>query len=305
MPAQDEELTSLGEELARLPSQRVFGYVRVSSTKQEQGESPEAQAELIREYCQTHNLGEPFIVTETGTAGKRMFNLPKVGSVPQAEQPQEETNPRPKLLVLLGHLRSVPGSHLIVWRMDRLARLNDEREILYQLLLRSEVELHSTDASEQLWLKTGDSSDPMAALMRQVFGAFAQYEKAVIELRMRTGLQYKANRGGFSGGRPPFGYRLEKHDLVVDPFHAKLVRYIFMVNKKFGWSLRAIADHLTENATDDTKWNHHRVGRIIKNEPLYRGMYKDVFGKIHSRPDLKVLDRDDHDYQQEFLNADT
>jgi len=304
MPAISQELRQLGDTLSKLGNQRVYGYIRVSSVKQEQGESLEAQQQLIRDYCTKNNLGEPFFVVETASAGCRMFNLPKVGSVPQpagGEERQGEVNTRPKLLLLLGHLRSHPGSHLIVWRMDRLARLNAARELLYQLLIRAEVELHSTDPSEQIWMKNGDPSDPMAALMRQVFGAFAQYERAVIELRMRTGLQYKANRGGFSGGRPPYGYRIEKHDLVVDKYQARLVRYVFMLNKKFGLSLRAIAEHITGQSDD--QWNHHRVSRIIKNEALYRGNYKDVFGTIHQRPDLMILTRMDYDYEGELLDG--
>lgn len=52
--------------------------------------------------------------------------------------------------------------------------------------------------------------------MRQVLGAIAQYERALIRSRMAAGRAAKLATGGYSGGRPPFGWRAEGKELLPD-----------------------------------------------------------------------------------------
>lgn len=292
----DKDLECLAHRLSECHHRKVYGYVRVSSAKQEAGVSMDAQEKLIREYAEQKGLGEPFIVRETSSAGKRMFKLPAVNNAPIKSD--EETEVRKRLLLLLGHTTTVKNSHLIVWKLDRLARIGDERELIYQLMQRHEVELHSTDPGEQSWLKHGSSDDPMTSLVRQVFGAFSQYERAMIEMRMNAGLRFKAARGGYVGGRPSFGYYVKDHELHIDNEQAKMVRYVFMLNKKYSMSMRQIS-RVIEAA--GKRFPHSRVHRIIRDEAFYRGVYRDRFGQHHERPDLKILDDgDEHNYDEEF-----
>lgn len=302
------DIEALAHRLANNPKQRIFGYCRISSSKQEQGLSIPAQEAAIRAYCKEHGLDEPEIVTETSTAGKRMFALPRLAgstvaaSVSEDEDEDAEQGPcRPRLLLLLGHLTSLSNAHLIVWRLDRVARINDEREVLHQLLLRNGVKLHSTDKNERAILEHGDPNDPMAALVRQIFGAFSQYEKAVIELRMQTGMRFKAAKGGFTGGRVAFGYDVVEGELVVNETNARLVRYIFFLRHRYSMTLRSIGEHIGQAVEGGL--NHVKIHRILKNEALYRGAYKDRYGTIHQRPDLRILtDSGDYDYAQEFAS---
>lgn len=300
------DLDALAKQLAEADGQRIFGYCRISSSKQEQGLSLPAQEEAICEYCKKHKLGEPLIVTETSSAGQRMFQLPRVGGPatpsPLPSDGDDEDEPprltRPRFLLLLGHLTALKNAQLVVWRLDRIARINDEREVIHQLCVRNEVKLHSTDPSEQLWLEHGDPNDPMAALMRQIFGAFSQYEKAIIEMRMQTGMRFKAARGGFTGGRPAFGYTLADGDLAVVPEDAAVVRYIFMLSKKYHLTLNAIRDQLAG------KVSRTKIHRVLHNESLYRGKYRDRYGAVHDRPDLRILTDDgDYDYDEEFRSG--
>jgi DNA invertase Pin-like site-specific DNA recombinase len=296
-----EDLNALADRLAGLPAQTVFGYCRISSSKQEQGLSLPAQEDAIRQYCAKQQLGEPVIVTETSTAGRRMFSLPRVAPSLAVEGEDDEGDGpcRPRLLLLLGHITALSKAHLVVWRLDRLARINDEREVIHQLLLRSEVKLHTTDRSEQVWLDTGDPNDPMAALMRQVFGAFSQYEKAVIEMRMQTGMRFKAARGGYTGGRHPFGFSVANGELQVNEEDAKLIRYLFMLSKRYSMSLRQIQEQLT--AYGMPALSKTKIHRILHHEPIYRGTYRDRFGNTHKRPDLRILtDSGDYNYEEEF-----
>jgi DNA invertase Pin-like site-specific DNA recombinase len=299
-----EDLDALADRLLDADGCRVFGYCRVSSSKQEQGLSLQSQEEAIRQYCKKNKLGEPIIVTETSSSGKRMFQLPRLGGLlqPPVDEEPDAGPSRPRLLLLLGHLTALKKAHLVVWRLDRFARLNDEREVLYQLLTRNDVTLHTTDRSEQTWLDHGDPNDPMTALMRQVFGAFSQYEKAVIEIRMQTGMRFKAAQGGYTGGRPPFGYESANGELKVNPEQAIIVRYVFMLSKRFGMSLRGIDDHFALH--ERPRLGKNRLHRILKHESLYRGAYKDRFGNLHRRPDLIILTDDgDYDYIEDVSHG--
>lgn len=299
------DIEALAEQLAQNPKQKVFGYCRISSSKQEQGLSLPAQQEAIQKYCAERGLGDPYIVTETSTAGKRMFSLPTIGPRPSSsiddDAPEEEGLSRPRLLMLLGHMAGLKGSHLVVWRLDRIARLSDEREVLYQLLTRGGAQLHTTDASERFTLEHGDPNDPMSSLVRQIFGAFSQYEKAVIELRMQSGMRFKAARGGFTGGRVPAGYMVVDGELKIDPVQARMIRYIYFMRHHYKMTLRSISEHL---AAHGEGWTHTKIHRVLNHENLYRGNYRDRFGTLHRRPDLVILtDNGDFNYTEEFING--
>lgn len=282
-----DDLDALAERLGEAGT-HTFGYVRVSSSKQEQGLSLESQKEKIQEFCSQHALGEPLIITEVGSAGRRMLALPFL----KEEGESEEVDSRPRLHLLLGHLSSCKKTRLVVWRLDRLARINAEREMLYHLLQRFDCQLHTTDAREQILLE--NPKDPMIILMRNVLGSFSEYEKAVIEMRMMAGLRYKAAKGGFTGGKHPYGYDLVDSELVVNKEARANVRYIYMLRYKYGYTIRHIAEVLG-------KFHRSTIHRILKAEGIYRGIYTDRFGQKHERPDLKILDDDeDYHYEQEF-----
>src|SRR5207244_2593385 len=99
---------------------------------------------------------------------------------------------------------------LVVYRLDRLAR-----DLVLQEQLLSEVwRMHgvvcSTSPSEDAYLAPDDAGDdPSRALIRQILGAVAQYERGMIRLRLRQGKARKVARGGYAGGAPPFGFRAE------------------------------------------------------------------------------------------------
>lgn len=268
--------------------QVCWGYTRVSSDKQEDGESFDTQARTIEAYCAENGLGEPVIVQETASAAKRMFALPAFGVY--SETKQEEACPRPMLMALFGHLlalRPEEEKQLVVWKLDRVSRVGDEAELIYQLLGRSRVTLHSTFQGENHTLTGG--SDPTKTLMRQIFAAFAQYERAVIEARMTAGRETKAARGGFIGGRPTFGYTVRDNELVIFPQEAKVVRHILHLSEH-GCSLRQISDMITSDPQYNLKtFSHARVGRVIRNRKLYEGWYTDHHGVVHHRPDLNIF----------------
>lgn len=93
----------------------------------------------------------------------------------------------------LGYLK--PGDTLVVWKLDRLGRsLPNLLTIIIDLKERG---IAFRSLTEQM-----DTSTPHGELLFSLFGALAQYERALTRERVMAGLA-AARRRGRRGGRPP------------------------------------------------------------------------------------------------------
>nr|WP_202022625.1 recombinase family protein [Rhodococcus sp. MS13] len=101
-------------------------------------------------------------------------------------------NDRPELLDLLDHLRA--GDTLVVWRLDRLGRSLTH-------LIETVEDLQSRGVSFKSLTETIDTSSPGGMLIFQIFGALAQFERALIQERTVAGLAAARSRGRI-GGQP-------------------------------------------------------------------------------------------------------
>ena len=100
---------------------------------------------------------------------------------------------RPGLKACLEFLKA--GDTLVVWKLDRLGRsLTNLLAIITDLKNRGVAFRYLT---EQM-----DTSTPHGELLFSLFGALAQYERALTRERVMAGL-VAARRRGRRGGRPP------------------------------------------------------------------------------------------------------
>jgi len=100
---------------------------------------------------------------------------------------------RPQLELLMSFVRT--GDTVIVHSMDRLARnLDDLRRIVHTLTDRG---VRIEFVKEHLSF-TGEDS-PMASLMLSVMGAFAEFERALINERQREGIALAKQCGAYKG----------------------------------------------------------------------------------------------------------
>ena len=89
----------------------------------------------------------------------------------------------------------------------------------------------------------------------------------------------KAARGGYSGGRPPYGYTPLNGRLEIVPEEAEVVRYV-IESKRGGKTYQQICDVLNAQGKTNrsgSKFSISTLQVILDNEPLYRGMYR--YGK--------------------------
>lgn len=98
---------------------------------------------------------------------------------------------RPELHRLLGQLRI--SDVVVVWKLDRLSRsLKDV------LLVMEKIEKAGADF--QSLTEAIDTSTPAGRMMMQIVGSFAEFERAMLKERTKSGLD-SARKEGRIGGR--------------------------------------------------------------------------------------------------------
>lgn len=112
---------------------------------------------------------------------------------------------RPGLDAALSHLRA--GDTLVVWRLDRLGRSLKHLIETVQALEQRGVGFKSL--TEQI-----DTTTPGGTLIFHVFGALAQFERALIVERTQAGLAAARARGR-QGGRPRGATRYDPKKLAL------------------------------------------------------------------------------------------
>jgi DNA invertase Pin-like site-specific DNA recombinase len=100
---------------------------------------------------------------------------------------------RPGLKACLAYLR--PGDGLVVWKLDRLGRSLPH-------LLAIVTDLKARGIAFRSLTEQMDTTTPHGELLFSIFGALAQYERALTRERVIAGLA-AAKRRGRKGGRPP------------------------------------------------------------------------------------------------------
>jgi len=279
-------LTALTDAWSAKPPPAVWAYVRVSDDTHEDNESPDVQRDAILAYCQRSGILEPVIVYEKASAAKPLFTVRLPGMKPE-DVPA--ASPRPLLSFLISKLCERQQSNLIIWKLDRLSRVAAEQDMLFSFFDRHHIVLGVAYASESFLADSAASQDPVRVLMRQVLGSFAQYERHLIQMRMKLGTQNKYSRGGWIGGGTPYGYEVANRDLVINPHKAEVVRLIFSLVDGAKMTLEEVVRYLQEHGHGKKSWYRVKIHRIIQNRGIYRGTLTDPTGTVHQRPDLKIL----------------
>ena len=109
-----------------------------------------------------------------------------------ADQASGARDERPGLAQARTYVQS--GDGLIVWKLDRLGRSLPHLIPIVMTLQARGVAFRSLTAQM-------DTTPPQGTFLFSVFGALAQYERALAQERIRAGLE-AARRRGKRGGRP-------------------------------------------------------------------------------------------------------
>lgn len=159
---------------------------------------------------------------------------------------------------------------VIFWKLDRLARDLIQQELLLAEFKRAGVAVFSTVTAENDVMHD-DAADPSRTFVRQILGAVAQYERALISLRMAGGKAVKKSKGGRTDGRMPYGWATKgKGVLVPIPAEAETLALVRQLHAD-GLSLRRICAQL-ETAGRKTRagnaaWSPSTIASLLR-QPL-------------------------------------
>lgn len=149
---------------------KVAIYVRNSTTEEKQ--NPETQLKPLKEKCKKEDW-DCEVFQEFASGAKES---------------------RPELDNMLQKIREKEFDAVLVWRLDRLGR---SLKHLLQLI----EEFRNKNVAFISLMEGFDTSTPQGELFFHIAGAFAQFERSLIQERINAGLK-RAKKEGKKLGRP-------------------------------------------------------------------------------------------------------
>ena len=160
---------------------KAFGYLRVSSEGQVDGDGFTRQREAIEKWAAVNGVEIVRWFEEKGVSGTLLD--------------------RPALSEMMVALMSNGVRLVLIEKLDRLARDQMVQETIIQSLLKQGFEIQSAAPGEADLC----GSDPGRKLMRTIMGAIAEYDKTMIVLKLRAARQRARQKRGRCEGRKHFG----------------------------------------------------------------------------------------------------
>ncbi|WP_126296360.1 recombinase family protein [Lysinibacillus telephonicus] len=183
---------------------------------------------------------------------------------------------------------------IVIYSHSRLARIPEEHDVLR--LTMSVLGIHIVESSTETLYSYGD------IVYSSIKDALVKYELDKIRASTRDSLKSLLQRGLWTGGKAPFGYKYHKklrrtgkkdnqstidqisNEFSMDLATANSVQYgkfeciqdeLVWVNKVFalykrGYGFRQIADMMPEASYRGKNWDKEKVKQIIIN-PFYAG----------------------------------
>jgi DNA invertase Pin-like site-specific DNA recombinase len=161
---------------------KAFGYLRVSGKGQIEGDGFDRQEAAIRAYAKAHGVKLVKVFKELGVSGTK------------------DIANRPAFIAMMEALHGDGVKLVLVESLGRLARDLMVQESILHDLKRNGFDLVSVTEPDLC------SDDPSRKFMRQVMGAFHEYEKAMIVVKLRGARQRTKAKRGHCEGRKAYGH---------------------------------------------------------------------------------------------------
>lgn len=215
---------------------KAHAYLRVSGQGQVDGDGFTRQLETIQKYADSKGISIVKVYREEGVTGKT------------------DIEDRPALQAMMLEMLSNGVRLILIERLDRLARFLMYQESILQDLKRKGIEIVSVTEPEMC------SDDPTRILMRQVLGAFFEYERTCIVNKTRAARERIRARGERCEGSKPYGSHRDKPE-------EKEILALMIAKSKEGFNATGIAMMLNQDGIKSRlgkKWHPWAVTRILK-----------------------------------------
>jgi DNA invertase Pin-like site-specific DNA recombinase len=221
-----------------MKTQQVFGYVRVSSRGQatDDRDGIPRQKEAIWKWAMS-----------SGARVVRWFEDSVSGT--------KDLEHRPAFSELVATLQANGTRTVVIERLDRLARDLMVQESILADLKRNGFELISVAEPDLC------SDDPTRKLTRQILGAFAEYERAMLVLKLRGARQRaRAKDPSRHEGRKPFGAHPGERDSLnrMHALHRDGAAYAMIAN--------TLNDERRPPRMRGARWHANSVRRVLMRD---------------------------------------
>lgn len=228
----------------------VFGYIRVSGLSQVDKDGPERQREAIREFCKAHNLTLVDVFFEAGVSGtKESLDRPAFQDMIHALE----------ICASAGR----PVEAVVVENMDRIARDLMVSELIFKECRTFKLKVFSID--QGCVDMAVDAGDPTRKLIRQIFGALAEWNKSMLVQRMHHARMKKKAAG------LPFGHARPIGQKPGEPAAIARIQQLY-INDKL--NLQKVAEQMNAEGFRtrfDRPWNRFSVLRVLERTTDRRG----------------------------------
>jgi len=224
-------------------TQKVIFYARVSSEGQTDNTSIDTQIDRGKAFVNSQGWALDKIFIENGESGK-------------------STN-RTAFQEMLSYLQDNSTNVLLCLKLDRLFRN------LKDLLIFIDDELNPRDISLVSISENFNTGSAQGRLFLSMIGSFAEFERSQIVQRTMSGKMATAKKGGWNGGKVPFGYRQiegSEYDFDIHTQEAKTVKKIYRFYLR-GHGYLKISKLIDEAITPQG------IAKLIGN-PFYVGMVR-------------------------------
>ena len=260
---------------------KVYIYTRVSTAMQIDGYSLDAQKSRMKAFAEFNDYELVGEYEDAGKSGKSIEG-------------------RLEFNRMMEDIKSGQDgvSYVLVFKLSRFGR--NAADVLSTLQVMQDFGVNLICVEDGI-----DSSKDAGKLMISVLSAVAEIERENIRVQTMEGRIQKAREGKWNGGFAPYGYSLEKGQLLINEEEAKAIRVIFDQYVHTDMGANGLAKYLENHGIHKIQRQNGKnplfdaslIRRILKN-PVYCG--KIAYGrrrteKVHgTRNDYKLVEQDDY-----------
>lgn len=198
---------------------------------------------------------------------------------------------RPMFQQMISDIRQGKISKVIVYKLDRISRSVLDFANIWGLF--SEYKVEFVSCNERF-----DTSTPMGRAMLNIAMVFAQLERETIQNRILDAFVSRSEKGLYTGGRLPFGFRSEAFTmhgvntkkLVPIPEEAEQVKLMFEMYAEPNTSYGDIARYFVENGL--RTFRRTAIAKILCN-PIYVKADLDVYEFFKSQGTIIINEPED------------
>lgn len=268
-------------------SGNVVLYCRVSSERQEERQTIQAQVEYAEKYCDLHQIRLAAVYKDDGVTG----------TIP--------LDARPAGCSLLAAARSGAVQTVLVYKLDRLGRNT-------RVILNAVSDLDVLGAKVKSMTEPFDTADASGRFLLTILAGVADLERSNILDRMTIGKDRVARSGKWTGGIIPYGYKKDENGFLSvnnerppsgGMSEKEVIEFIFHHIGEEKETCQQVADKLNalgvptfynkklsdkRRANIRTNWNVGRIARLCHMKTYY-GVHE--YGKHSKRKDREIITR--------------